>query len=496
MTPLAEALRAAGVGEVVDERTARERYGRDGSHLLGRPAAAVRPRGPDDLVRLVGWARAHRVPIVARGAGSSLDGESVPPDGAVVVDFSGWAGPPEIDVRNRSAWVDPGVVNRELDRALRPHGLFYPPNPGSWTVSTLGGNVTTNAAGPRSFKYGSTRDWVLELEAVLGTGERIRVGGATRKRSVGPDLRALLVGSEGTLGLVTRIRVRLALRPRRRAALVVPLPPEARLCAVAEAIARWPGERVSAIEYLDTISADALAAEARGRIPSGSAVVLVELESASEEEETALLSSVADRLRALGVPGDPLVEPDADELWTLRGRSGPALDGRLGERIREDVAVPIDRIDALRESIDAIARRHGLEVAVFGHVGDGNLHPNFAIDPAGPAAASVRAELLASARALGGTISAEHGVGRLKRDHLPLELDAPSLALLRGLKRLCDPDGILNPGALLPDEPTAAPGADSGAGGSPSGGRGGRSRRASPTVRRGPRAAGHRRRRS
>ncbi|HUJ78354.1 MAG TPA: FAD-linked oxidase C-terminal domain-containing protein, partial [Thermoplasmata archaeon] len=369
-------------------------------------------------------------------------------------------------------------------------------NPGSWTVSTLGGNVATNAAGPRSFKYGSTRDWVLELEAVLGTGERIRVGGATRKRSVGPDLRALLVGSEGTLGLVTRIRVRLAPRPARRAALVVPLPPEARLGAVAEAIARWPGERVSAIEYLDTISADALAAEARGRIPSGSAVVLVELESASEEEETALLSSVADRLRALGVPGDPLVEPDADELWTLRGRSGPALDGRLGERIREDVAVPIDRIDALRESIDAIARRHGLEVAVFGHVGDGNLHPNFAIDPAGPAAASVRAELLASARALGGTISAEHGVGRLKRDHLPLELDAPSLALLRGLKRLCDPDGILNPGALLPDEPTAAPGADSGAGGSPSGGRGGRSRRASPTVRRGPRAAGHRRRRS
>ena len=453
MDDVLDSLRRSVSGEVILSPDGLERLGRDASHLRGRPRAAVRPTDPEDVVRLVTWSRSRRIPLVARGGGSSLDGESVPADGAVVVDFSGWDRILEIDADNRLARVGPGVVNRELHRALAPSGLFFPPNPGSWTLSTLGGNVATNASGPRSFKYGTTRDWVAGLEVVLGTGERVRLGGRTTKRSVGPDLLALFVGSEGILGLITEVTVHLAVRPARRLGLVVPLPPEAPVGPVARALARSPTDRLSAVEFLDSACAAALAVESRGRFPPDRSLILLELESPGEEEETRALEELVGRIASLGISEEPLAVADADELWTLRGQSGLALDRTLGERIREDVAVPLTRLDELLEAVRRIGADHRVAVPTFGHVGDGNLHPNYAIDPTGPDAEPIRTELLTETRRLGGTISAEHGIGALKARHLALEYGASEIDLLRRVKHACDPDGLLNPGKVLPPAP-------------------------------------------
>lgn len=445
-----EDLRRVCSGEVVTHPPALEMYGRDASHLRGRPRAAVRPADAGDVERLVRWARTHRIPLVARGGGSSLDGESVPGEGAVVVDFSAWNALLEVDPDNRLARVGPGLVNRDLHRALRPHGLFFPPNPGSWTTSTVGGNVATNAAGPRSFKYGATRRWVAELEVVLGSGTRTRLGGRTTKRSVGPDLLQLLVGSEGILGFLTEVTVHLAVAPAQRHGVVVPLTPGRPVGPLVRSIARWPATHLSAVEYLDATCAEALAVEAGSRFPSDRALVLLEVESGDADDDGYALGSILDRLRLLQLGEEAIVVPDADELWTLRGKSGTALDRSLGERVREDIAVPLSHLDELFEVIAQIGRRHGIAVPVYGHVGDGNLHPNFAVDPAGPVAATIREELLRATRRLQGTISAEHGIGQLKAAHLPLELSPEAIDLLRSVKRACDPDGILNPGKVLP----------------------------------------------
>lgn len=446
----ARSLRAADVGAVLDAPEASDRYGRDASHLRGRPSAGVRPRDADDLVRLVRWARARRCALVARGGGTSLEGESVPADGAVVVDLSGWDAVLEIAPEERLARVGPGVINRELHRALVPHRLFFPPNPGSWTTSTIGGNAATNAAGPRAFRYGATRHWVRGADVVLGTGERVTLGGRTTKRSAGPDLLSALVGSEGTLGIFTELTVSLEPLPARRAGVVVPVAPGRPIGPIVRAWVADPPGPLAAIEFVDATSAGSLAAEAGSRFPPGRDLLLLELESSDEATETAALARLLERLPALGVVEEPLVIADADDLWTLRGRSGLALDRTMGERIREDVAVPLPRLDELAAAVARIAASHGIPVATFGHVGDGNLHPNFGVDPDGPVADAVRRELYASVHALGGTISAEHGIGMLKAPYLGGEIDAPSLALLRTIKGACDPDGILNPGKLLP----------------------------------------------
>ena len=218
-------LASAVRGRVVTDPSLLARFARDGSHLSGRPSAVVMPADRDDVVALVAWARRHRTPLVARGGGTSLDGESVPPDGGVVVDLSGWSRLLEVDPEGLWARVEPGIVNYDLQRALRPYGSFFPPNPGSWTTSTVGGNVGTNASGMRSFRYGPTRAWVRELTAVLGTGASVHLGTRAAKRSVGPDLLQLFIGSEGTLGIVTEVTVRLAPLPPVRRGVAVPLPP-------------------------------------------------------------------------------------------------------------------------------------------------------------------------------------------------------------------------------------------------------------------------------
>jgi glycolate oxidase len=425
-------------------------FGRDASHLVGRPLAVVAPADPDDVVDLVRWARRSHTPLVPRGGGTSLDGESVPTDGAVVVDLSGWNRIRKVDGDGLWARVEPGVVNWQLQRALSPRGLFFPPNPGSWTTSTIGGNVGTNASGMRSFRYGPTRSWVREVDAVLGTGDWVHLGSRVAKRSVGPDLLQSFVGSEGTLGIATEVTVRLAPVPAMRRGVVVPVPRAARLGRWVASLSRLPESGLSAVEYLDRGCAAALAEQREARWPSGSSLLLLEVEASSPAESTRRLARLRRALRSLGA-GEPVtVFEDADELWTLRGKSGDVLLERYGYHVREDVAVPLDRVDALARELRRIARAENVLFFLFAHLGEGSLHPNYVVDPRTRPAERIRARVLRAARSFGGTISAEHGIGSLKRAFLSEELGAGAIALLWALKRACDPDGILNPGKLYP----------------------------------------------
>ena len=452
------ALEAAVRGSVHTDPESLVPFGHDRSHLAGVPRAVVAPADQDDVVALVRWARRAHVPLVARGAGTSLDGESVPLDGAVVVDLSGWNAVLEVDAGELWARVGPGTVNQDLQNALRPQGIFFPPNPGSWTVATIGGHVGTNASGPRSFRYGPTRAWVRAVDAVLGTGERAKFGSRVAKRSVGPDLLHLIVGSEGTLAIVTEVTVRLAPLPGQREGLVFPLEPRTSLGDIARRLLQAPGTGLSAVEYLDRGSAAVLAERRHAEWPSGSGLLLLEVEADDAHEAQARRERIARALRPAGLYRAPTVFSDADELWTLRGASGTALDERMGLRIREDVAVPLGRVDELVRTFEEIARDQKVGVYLYGHLGEGSFHPNFVVDPSSPAGDRVRAAVLHAALALGGTVSSEHGIGRTKTGYLERELGHVAVELLEGLKRRCDPDGILNPGKLYPPRPPRAGG--------------------------------------
>ncbi len=430
-------------------------YHRDASAVIGRADAMVRPEGFEDLERLVRWARETRIPLVARGGGSSLDGESVPVRGGVVVDFARWDRLVEVVASDGYVRVEPGLTQPALESALRPMGLTYPPNPSSGAASTLGGHASTNASGPRSFRYGPTRHWVRGLSVVDGRGRRWSAGGPSAKRSVGPDLVQLLVGSEGTLALFGELLLRVLPRPARRIGFAWPLPEPAPIGQWASELPGLLGPGLSALEYVDGVTAGSLRPPlADGEAPGG--WVLAEWEG-TEAEETELLERIDGGLGALGPLDPPSVFSEADRLWARRGEAGTALQQRFGPALREDVVVPVSALDALRDDLLRLAERRRVPLALFGHLGEGNLHPVLAVDPASPEADAIRRELLDRTLSLGGAISGEHGIGATKRDRLGAQVGAEGLALLRALKAELDPDGILNPGKLLPDPRRAAP---------------------------------------
>jgi FAD/FMN-containing dehydrogenase len=474
--PALRALARSIAGTVAVDAVSRARAGRDGSHLVGAPRALVLPKGAEDVVAAVRWARARRIPLVPRGAGTSLDGESVPADGAVVVDLSRWTRIREICPEEGWARVDPGVVNLDLQRALARRGVFFPPNPGSWGQCTIGGNVGTNASGPRTFRYGPTRAWVRALDLVLGTGVRAHWGTLAPKRSVGPDLVSLFVGSEGTLGIATEVVVRTAPIPAVRRGLVVELPGDAALGRVVGRLATTSGTGLSAIEFLDRACAQELDATGRLGLGRRADLLLLEVEAEDERAWQGRRDRIARALRAAGGSDRITDFADADRLWSVRGRASVALDRRFEARIREDVSVPLRAVDRLRREVVRIAASERVPMYLFGHLGDGNLHPNFVVPPSSPSATRIRSALWAVAIRLGGTISAEHGIGSIKVGALEDELGSPAIDVLRSLKGACDPDGILNPGKLYP------PRAGRRSSPSPSGSAGVAARPAAPTA--------------
>ena len=431
----------------------RRAHAEDDSRLSAMPDAVALPRDREQVAAIVRACRAHRVPVVARGAGTATTGAAVPFAGGVVVSFARMDRIVEIRPGDRCAVVEPGVLNGDLQQALQPHGLFWPPDPSSADRCTIGGNLACNAGGPRAVKYGATRDNVLGLVAVTGEGGIIRCGGPWTKDATGYDLTHLLVGSEGTLALVVEATLKLAPRPKAQAGLRAFYRDAA---AAAAAVARLMAQpQVPAmLEFMDA-SAIALLRRNGSDVPDAGAMLLVE---ADGDDDTLLpaLQALAD-----AAEGDGLVALDVaadgsarDRLWAARRALSPALRTIAPGKINEDVVVPVSRIPDLVEGVEALSAEASLPIVVFGHAGNGNLHVNIMYRP-DDASETARAQaalprLFALVLSLGGTLSGEHGIGVAKRDWMERAFDAPTLAAMRAIKAALDPDGILNPGKVLP----------------------------------------------
>jgi glycolate oxidase len=456
-TDLVDALVARlGAAHVKTDEESRTIYGTD-ALKRGKPADVVAfPGTTEEVAQVVRICAERRIPIVPRGAGTGYTGGSVPMHGGVVLSLERMNRILEIDEANLLAIVQPNVVTGDLQDAVEKVGLFYPPDPASLRQSVIGGNVAECAGGPRAFKYGTTKRYVLGLEAVLPTGEIIHTGGKAVKNVVGYDLTQLLVGSEGTLAIMTKIILRLVPKPPRQTTLRATFPDvESSVAAVTNIIRA----RVvpAALELIDGDSLEAVARNlnVRSLAPEGTAaLLLIEVDGIAEavHEEAA---RVEDACRAAGATEVLRArnETERQELWRVRRELSLSLKMIASLKFNHDVVVPKGRIPELFALVREIRERFRLRIPCFGHAGDGNIHVNIMVDKddADAIARAHEAEgmLFAGVVALEGSISGEHGIGFAKAPFLPLELSADEIALMKRVKKAFDPDGILNPGKIF-----------------------------------------------
>ncbi|ALX05944.1 FAD-binding oxidoreductase [Aeromicrobium erythreum] len=426
-------------------------FAHDEARLVQRstPAAVLSPRDTDEVAACLRAARAAGLTVVTRGAGTGLAGGANAPAGSVVLSTRRLDRIVAIDVEERVAVVQPGVLTGDLRAAVEEVGLFYPPDPGSVAISTIGGNVATDAGGMCCVKYGVTGDYVLGLEVVLADGRVLRTGRRTVKGVAGYDLTHLLVGSEGTLGVITEVTLRLRPAPPAPATVVATF---ASLPDAGRAVERMSADAldVSLLELLDATTLRAIDAHT-GMGLDAAAMLLVQ---SDQPDPTATLAAVQRACEGAGAV-DVAVTTDVEEgrqLLEARRQALPALE-RLGDWLLDDVCVPRRAIVALVQGVEQVARAEGLTIGVFGHAGDGNMHPTVIFDQQDPEseAAARRAfdAITALALDLGGTVTGEHGVGRLKAGWLARELDPVALDVHRAVKAALDPEGRLNPGSVL-----------------------------------------------
>ncbi len=456
---LAALAERIGPGRVSASPESVERYARDESTVVeARPWAVVRPRSTAEVAETLRWASAGRFPVVPRGAGTGVAGGAVAVGGGVVLSLERMDRIVELDPENLAVTVEPGVITARIDDEARRHGLFYPPDPASLESCSIGGNVAVGAGGARAVKYGTTRDYVLGLEVVLADGEVLELGGKNVKDATGYHLRDLLVGSEGTLGVITRITLRLVPRPGRRVVLLVPFPS---IHHAARAVTAVLGARVlpAAAEFMDDVTIEAARRYLGRDLPGGDAVgayVFLELDGetpAALEAETERVAGVVQAHGALDVLAaeDP---GQQERLWESRRCLGEALRAWGRQLGKADVVVPRARVRELVEAVRGAGRRHGLVAASFGHAGDGNVHVNLLRGDLADGEWDRRrtqalAEIMEAVKALGGLPSGEHGIGVLKRPYLHRFLPARALALMASVKAAFDPLGILNPGKVV-----------------------------------------------
>ncbi|MBW1960232.1 MAG: FAD-binding protein [Deltaproteobacteria bacterium] len=428
-------------------------YSYDGSTYSGRPDCAIWVKTTDQVSQVLSLANREKTPVIPRGAGTGISGNAVPAEGGIVLDITRMNKILDVRIGDRLCVVQPGVVYNVLQAELEPHGFFFPPDPASGKVCTLGGNVATNAGGLRAAKYGATRDFVLGLQVVLASGEVMRIGANTMKTSSGYDLTRLFVGSEGTLGVFTEITLKIAPRPAARATALSTFDSVQK---AAEAICQimYSDVTPSTLEYLDTSVIEMLQKYSNTQIPPAKAILLVETDGNSRADVSEQLQRIVrllKRCQALEV-NIARSEEEAERLWQVR-KSIPAMMGSTGlSFMPEDITVPMSRISDYLEKCRDISRKRGLLILNFGHAGDGNFHTNILYDPSNSSHMDqlepARYDLHRLACELGGTLSGEHGIGMTKAGFMHLEHDAVSLGVMRRLKRVLDPNNILNPGKL------------------------------------------------
>jgi D-lactate dehydrogenase len=427
-------------------------YSYDNSRRHALPDAVVFPTEHGQVEALVRACRAHGVPVIARGRGTNTTGATVPVAGGVVVSFERMNRIVRIDPDNRLAVVEPGVLNADLQKALAPHGFFWPPDPSSAPWCSVGGNLACNSAGPRAVKYGTPRENTLGLRAVAGSGEGFRCGTYTSKGATGYDLTRLLIGSEGTLALITEATLKLTPKPSAVRTLRATYRD---VGSAARAVARIMAQPVTpcALEFIDDVALKLAHAHGGDSVPLAGAMLMIEVDG-----EPATLGSAVEAVAA-AARGDGLEElrgaQSADEtraLWAARKALSPAQRTISPNKINEDVVVPVSHLPALVDGIKRFAAKHDVLIVTFGHAGNGNLHVNLLPrdDAERKRAHACLAEVFALVIELEGTLSGEHGIGLAKREFMPLAVPATTLELMRNVKAAFDPDGILNPGKLLP----------------------------------------------
>ncbi len=428
----------------------------------GAPDAVALPLTTEQVQAVVRLCRRERVPIVPRGSGTGLIGGAMAPAGGVMIGLNRMDQILEIDLPNRCATVQPGLINLRLTRAVEDRGWFFAPDPSSQMVSSIGGNVATNAGGPHCLKYGITTNHVLGLEIVTGSGELVRLGGKVVDRA-GYDLTGVAVGSEGTFGLVTAVTVRLLHVPEAVKTILATFPSmESASEAVSAIIAA--GIIPAALEMLDELMIQAIEAGIGAGYPKGAAaVLLIELDGPRAEVE-AQGERAAQICRERGALDVRVARDDQERalLWKGRKEAAGAV-GRLAPAyLLQDAVVPRSKLPLIMREVLAIAERHDVQIANVFHAGDGNLHPLILYDDRNPdelaRAKAANEELLRACIAMGGTVTGEHGVGLDKAKNLPLQYADADLNFMYRLRGIFDPDRIMNPGKLLPSHPACGEG--------------------------------------
>lgn len=431
-------------------------YSYDGSGHEYLPDAVAFPGSTAEVSAIMQLATVARFPVVPRGAGTGMTGGSLPLAGGLVMAMSRLNRIIEIDRENQLAVVEPGVITGHFQEVVRRVNLFYPPDPASHKFCTLGGNVGECAGGPRAVKYGVTRDYVLGLEAVLADGRIINTGVRTAKGVAGYDLTRLLVGSEGTLAIITKITLRLLARPAASTTFLLLFDSIGRATTVvSEILARMTP---CTIEYMDRAALNVVAADIPFPLPRQTqALLLIELDGDQkivEIQARQLTEFMANRpgLLTLHRAED---QAAAEQLWVARRAISPSTFKLKPHKISEDVVVPRSRIPELVHFTEQLAAELGITILTFGHAGDGNIHVNIMLDRNNreelAAGRTARTRLFEKVIAMGGTITGEHGIGITKSTYLDREIDAPTMAVMRGIKRAFDPLTLLNPGKIFPD---------------------------------------------
>ena len=431
-------------------------YSFDASFGSYMPEYVVQPLTTEEVAAVIKLANTHKVPVYPRGQGTSLSGGPLPVRGGIVLDLSRWTSKLEIDAENMLAIVSPGVTAQAINDAALLHGLIYPPDPSSMNIATIGGNLAENSGGPKGLKYGVTKDYVIGLEVVTPEGNVIRTGGKTMKNVTGYDLTKLIVGSEGTLGVITEAILRLYPKPEATETLM------AQFNDIVDA-----GRAISSIlsagiipaklEIMDKASVEAVEAYRPSGLPTNiDALILIELDGHPEaiKDEIKRVNDVCIKENARAVQIAQTKE-EAAQLWQARKLVSPAIVRLKPTKISEDATVPRSKIPEMFQRLKEIREKYNVDLVVFGHAGDGNLHPNIIADERD--AEEMRRvekaveEIFRTAIELGGTLSGEHGIGTLKAPFMEMELGAVGVDMMKRIKQAWDPNDILNPGKIFPE---------------------------------------------
>ena len=432
-------------------------YSYDASMNVHRPDAAVWPESTEQVSKIVKFANEYKIPVIPRGAGTSLSGGVIPIKGGMIMDLSRMNRILEMSIENRYARVQAGVVCDDLNRALAKYGFTFPPDPASSSVSTIGGNVATNAGGIKGAKYGTTRDYVLGLQVVLPTGEIMETGSYTMKCVSGYDLSKLFIGAEGTLGVITEVTLKINPIPRYAMTAVATF---TRLEDAGKAISQTmtSGILPSVMEILDRVTLKSIKENTDIDLPEAEAMILTETDGYTWEEVEAQMEVI---LNILNQNNPSTINTAKDEkdrlnLWKARKSAYATLARISNSFVLDDVTVPVSRIPELLVGIQGISQRYGMVVATFGHAGDGNLHPQILYDEYDPEQVEkvekVEEEIFRLAISLKGTLSGEHGIGLSKANYMTLEHDPVEMALMKKIKRALDPNNIMNPGKRALDD--------------------------------------------